>query len=117
MFIFAAVCAFALLSGASNFLEIVYPNELFPTEVRATAVGIGTAASRIGAAVAVYLMPFALERGVNWVLLAGSAISFVGLAVTLAWGVETAGRSLSDACGGRSEDVRQPVTTTMEVTS
>ncbi len=39
MIVFTAVCAFALLSGASNFLEIVYPNELFPTEVRATAVG------------------------------------------------------------------------------
>lgn len=97
--IFGAVCAFALLSGASNFLEIVYPNELFPTEVRATAVGIGTAVSRIGAAVAVYLMPFALDRGVNWVLIAGAAISLVGLVVTVAWGVETAGRSLSDAAG------------------
>lgn len=97
MMVFAAVCAFALLSGASNFLEIVYPNELFPTEVRATAVGIGTSVSRIGAAIAVYLMPFALERGINWVLLAGAAISGLGLLVTLAWGVETAGRSLSEA--------------------
>ena len=98
--VFGAVCAFALLSGASNFLEIVYPNELFPTEVRATAVGIGTAASRIGAAAAVYLMPFALEKGINWVLLAGAIISFLGLAVTIAWGIETAGRSLSDASVG-----------------
>lgn len=97
--VFGAICAFALLSGASNFLEIVYPNELFPTEVRATAVGIGTAASRIGAAVAVYLMPFALDHGVSWVLLAGAGISLVGLVVTIAWGVETAGRALSDACG------------------
>ena len=104
MVVFAAICAFALLSGASNFLEIVLPNELFPTEVRATAVGIGTAASRIGAAIAVYLMPFALAHGVNWVLLAGAVISFIGLAVTLAWGVETAGRSLSEA-SGRSQSV------------
>ncbi|WP_298254945.1 MFS transporter [uncultured Arthrobacter sp.] len=93
---FLAICAFALLSGASNFLEIVYPNELFPTEVRATAVGIGTAVSRIGAAIAVYLMPFLLERGVNLVLLAGAVISAIGLAVTLVWGEETAGRSLTD---------------------
>lgn len=112
--VFGAVCAFALLSGASNFLEIVYPNELFPTEVRATAVGIGTAASRIGAAVAVYLMPFALDRGVNWVLLAGAAISFVGLAVTLAWGVETAGRSLSDASGANPTGSRRLTTTALE---
>jgi putative MFS transporter len=96
MVVFAVICFFALASGASNFLEIVYPNELFPTEVRATAVGIGTAVSRIGAAIAVYLMPFALDLGVNYVLLAGAGVSLVGLVVTLAWGVETAGRSLSE---------------------
>lgn len=96
MLIFGAICFFALASGASNFLEVVYPNELFPTEVRATAVGFGTAASRIGAAVAVYLMPYALDHGVSWVLLAGAAVSAVGLAATSAWGTETAGRSLSD---------------------
>ncbi|WP_458317402.1 MFS transporter [Mycolicibacterium brisbanense] len=110
MAVFGAVCAFALLSGGSNFLEIVYPNELFPTEIRATAVGIGTAASRIGAAVAVYLMPLALDKGVNWVLLAGAAISFVGLAVTVAWGVETAGRSLGEAANAKSgSPEEQPV--------
>ena len=96
----AAVCIFAILNGGSNFLEVVYPNELFPTEVRATATGIGTAASRIGAAVAVYLMPFALQHGVNVVLIAGALVSLVGLAATLAWGVETAdGKSLSTAAG------------------
>jgi putative MFS transporter len=109
MAVFGAVCAFALLSGGSNFLEIVYPNELFPTEIRATAVGIGTAASRIGAAVAVYLMPFALDKGVNWVLLAGAAISFVGLAVTLSWGVETAGRSLGEAANAKAGSPQEPV--------
>lgn len=91
-----AVCAFALLSGASNFLEIVYPNELFPTQVRATAVGIGTAASRIGSASAVYSMPFLLELGVNWVLIAGGVASLVGWLVTVAWGEETMGRALTD---------------------
>jgi putative MFS transporter len=106
MAVFAAICFFAIASGASNFLEVVYPNELFPTEVRATAVGIGTAASRIGAAVAVYLMPYALDRGVNWVLLAGAAVSALGLVVTLAWGVETAGRALTDVAAG--DDPRPP---------
>lgn len=96
MVIFLAICFFALASGASNFLEIVLPNELFPTQVRATAVGIGTAASRIGAAIATYLMPFALEKGVNWVLIAGALVSVLGLAVTLTLGEETAGRRLSE---------------------
>lgn len=106
MVVFAAICSFALLSGGSNFLEVVYPNELFPTEVRATAVGIGTAVSRIGAAIAVYLMPFALERGINWVLLVGSAVSLIGLIVTVAWGVETAGRSLGDTAKRSGDPTR-----------
>lgn len=93
--VFAAICAFAFFNGAANFLQIVYPNELFPTEVRATAVGVGTAVSRIGAAVATYAMPFALDAGISWVLLVGAAISVVGLAATLAWGEETKGQSLS----------------------
>lgn len=96
MVAFIAICLFALLSGSSNFLEIVIPNELFPTQVRATAVGIGTAASRIGAAIAVYCMPFLLAHGVHWVLLAGAAISALGLLVTLFLGEETSGRSLND---------------------
>lgn len=119
MVVFAAICAFALLSGGSNFLEVVYPNELFPTEVRATAVGIGTAVSRIGAAVAVYLMPFALDHGINWVLLVGAAVSAVGLIVTLAWGVETAGRSLGEAATHDSPGrgpVRAPVPEPARVT-
>lgn len=113
---FVAIFAFALLSGSSNFLEIVYPNELFPTKVRATAVGIGTAVSRIGAAVAAYLMPFALDRGISTVLVVGGVISLVGLVVTLAWGEETAGRSLTEAAGAPATPKTNTITTTpMEV--
>ncbi|MDQ8706099.1 MFS transporter [Streptomyces sp. LHD-70] len=97
---FAAVCVFALASGGSSFLEVVYPNELFPTEVRATAVGVGTALSRIGAAAATYLMPFALAESRNLPLLIGAVVSVVGLLATLAWGVETRNRSLSDTAAG-----------------
>ncbi len=113
---FIAILAFALLSGASNFLEIVYPNELFPTQVRATAVGIGTAVSRIGAAIAAYLMPFALDRGISTVLVVGGVISLVGLVVTLAWGEETAGRSLTESAGAPATQTSNTITTTqMEV--
>ncbi len=95
MLVFAAVCAFAFFNGASNFLQIVLPNELFPTEVRATAVGVGTAASRIGAAIATYAMPFALDAGINWVLLIGAGVSLVGLIATVVLGEETTGKSLT----------------------
>lgn len=104
---FTSLAVFAVGSGASNFLQVVYPNELFPTEVRATAVGVGTALSRIGSALGTYLMPFALQFGVGTALLAGAAVTLVGLVVTAAWGIETRGRSLSETAaseGPRAED-------------
>lgn len=106
--VFAAICAFAFFNGAANFLQIVYPNELFPTEVRATAVGVGTAVSRIGAAIATYAMPFALDAGISWVLLIGAAVSVLGLVCTLAWGEETNGRSLSSSANNIPAPVSVP---------
>ncbi|WP_406385071.1 MFS transporter [Streptomyces sp. NBC_01618] len=97
---FVSICVFALASGGSSFLEVVYPNELFPTEVRATAVGVGTAVSRIGAAAGTYLMPFALAKSQSLPLLVGAIVSVVGLLITLAWATETRGRSLSDTAAG-----------------
>lgn len=44
--------AYALFIGGAQVLQLVYPNELFPTEIRAFAVGVGTSLSRVGAAVA-----------------------------------------------------------------
>lgn len=104
---FVAICVFALASGASSFLEVVYPNELFPTEVRATAVGVGTAISRIGAAAATFLMPFALARSETLPLLVGAVVSVIGLLFTLAWATETRGRSLSDTAAG-TDDSDEP---------
>ncbi|MDR7303554.1 MFS transporter [Haloactinomyces albus] len=110
-FFFAALAAFAVGSGASNFLQVVYPNEIFPTEVRATAVGVGTALSRIGAAIGTFLMPFALQFGVSIALLVGAAITAIGFVITLVWGIETKGRSLSDTASSHGNDEPQKSTT------
>lgn len=40
---------YALFIGGAQVLTLVYPNEIFPTEIRAFAVGMGTSISRIGA--------------------------------------------------------------------
>lgn len=95
--LFIALAIFALASGASSFLEVVYPNELFPTEVRATAVGFGTAISRVGSAASTYLMPVAiLSFGAAGSLLIGAVISLVGLLATFLLAPETANKSLSE---------------------
>ncbi len=49
-----AFCAYAFASGGPSILEWIYPNELFPTEIRATAVGVSVGISRIGAATGTY---------------------------------------------------------------
>lgn len=95
--LFIALAIFALASGASSFLEVVYPNELFPTEVRATAVGFGTAISRVGSAASTYLMPVAiLSFGAAGSLLIGAAISLIGLVATFLLAPETANKSLAE---------------------
>jgi hypothetical protein len=38
------------------------PNELFPTEIRGSAVGLASSLSRIGAAIGTYLVPAALSH-------------------------------------------------------
>ena len=107
--LFTALAIFALASGASSFLEVVYPNELFPTEIRATAVGFGTAISRVGSAASTYLMPVAIiSFGAAGALLIGAGISLVGSVATFLLAPETANRSLSETTSrdGRSEEPR-----------
>ena len=70
---------YAIFIGGAQVMEYVLPNELFPTEVRATAVGLGTSISRIGAAVGTYLLPFALNSwGIGATMIIAGFICFVG---------------------------------------
>ncbi|GAB2652540.1 MFS transporter [Kribbella swartbergensis] len=93
--LFAALAVYALASGASNFIEIIVPNELFPTAVRATATGIVVAISRIGAVASTFLLPTILTDwgtgGVMW-LLAG--VNLAGLIGTVLLGEESRDRAL-----------------------
>lgn len=70
---------YAVLIGGAQVLEYVYPNELFPTEIRGSAVGLGTSISRVGAAIGTYLLPFALAHwGVGATMVIAAVISFIG---------------------------------------
>ncbi|WP_294567712.1 MFS transporter [uncultured Arthrobacter sp.] len=102
--LFIALAAYAVTSGACNFIEIIYPNELFPTQVRATATGTVVAISRIGSAVSTFILPLILlNAGLSGVMYLLAAVNVVGLVVTLVLGEETRGRSLAETSGtGRS---------------
>lgn len=75
----------------------IYPQELFPTSIRATAQGLGTTVSRVGALVGIALFSIISDIfgfGAGMLLLA--VMSFLGLAVTVVLGVETKGKSLEE---------------------
>ena len=97
MVIIAAFGLYAFFSGGPGILQWLYPNELFPTEVRATAVGIAIAFSRIGTIAATYATPLALAAwGVGPVMLAAAALVAAGLALSFFLAPETRGKSLAE---------------------
>jgi MFS transporter, putative metabolite transport protein len=94
---------YALLIGGTQILQWIYPNELFPTEVRGSAVGLASSLSRIGAAIGTYLVPKALDHlGIGTTMIVAAIITLVGAVVSLAWAPETRGMTLaeSSALGG-----------------
>ncbi|MFH9347531.1 MFS transporter [Kitasatospora sp. NPDC017646] len=93
-----ALCAYAFLCGGPNVLDWTYPNELFPTEIRATAVGVATSVSRIGAAVGTYLLPLSLTGlGTGPTMLIAAGTTALGLLVCALWAEETRGTALGAA--------------------
>ena len=81
---------YAIAMGPAFGLELVYPAECFPTEVRATAAGIATAISRIGAAAGTFALPIGLARfGASWVMWVSCALSVLGVLISWRWAPET----------------------------
>ncbi len=96
--IIACFAIYAFASGGPSVLDGVYPVELFPTNVRASAYGIATAVSRLGAAVGTYLLPVGLQQfGVANTMLAAAAVTAVGLVFCITMAPETKGKSLTEA--------------------
>ncbi|MGE8066248.1 MFS transporter [Pseudomonas sp. NPDC089569] len=90
--------AYAVFIGGAQVLQLVYPNELFPTEIRAFAVGIGTSLSRVGAAVGTYLVPVSLQTlGIGNTMYVAALVTFIGLIAAWAMAPETRSLNLRDA--------------------
>jgi len=86
---------FTIAEAAGSGLQFIYPNELFPTDLRATGMGLAMSASRIGAAAGTLLLPTVLIRfGSATGLLIAGGISLVGLVVSVLMAPETRGVSL-----------------------
>ncbi|TSJ56283.1 MFS transporter [Atlantibacter subterranea] len=90
-----AFAIYAFFSGGPGILQWLYPNELFPTDIRASAVGVIMSLSRIGTIISTWLLPlFIAQYGVSRTMLMGALISLIGLVVSVVLAPETRGLSL-----------------------
>lgn len=89
---------YALASGGPSILDWIYSNELFPTDIRASAVGVGTAVSRLGACIGTYGLPIWLTSlglaNTMWIM---TGITVAGLIICIALAPETKDLSLAEA--------------------
>jgi putative MFS transporter len=103
--IILAFTVFSFFNAAQAVLCAIYPNELFPTDLRGSGAGIGSAASRVGAAVGTFLLPLGISKlGVAACMLIGAAILAVGAIASHLWAPETRGLVLTKASGVRPVD-------------
>ncbi|MEV0703578.1 MFS transporter [Saccharopolyspora sp. NPDC050389] len=96
--VLALFLGYALFIGGSQILQWIYPNELFPTEIRGSAVGLASSLSRIGAAVGTYLVPISLSGlGIGPTMIIGAVITLLGALVSVAWAPETRNMTLEQS--------------------
>lgn len=89
---------YAFFSGGPGILQWLYPNELFPTEIRASAVGISIAFSRIGTIIATYGTPIFLATfGIGPTMLVAAGLVSFGLILSIFMAPETKGKSLIES--------------------
>ncbi|EMG6528352.1 MFS transporter [Providencia rettgeri] len=87
---------YAFFSGGPGILQWLYPNELFPTDIRASAVGVIMSISRIGTIFSTWALPlFITKYGVSSVVLMGAGVSLLGLIVSILFAPETKGLTLA----------------------
>ena len=89
---------YAVAYGLQSVLDNVYPPELFPTEIRATAIGSSNAMTKVINAVAAQLFPIGLAAfGLGPVVLIGGVVSAIGLLISVLLAPETQGKTLEES--------------------
>ncbi|MFD1507593.1 MFS transporter [Georgenia yuyongxinii] len=92
------LATYAFFSGGPGNLQWLYPNELFPTDIRASATGAAMAFSRIGTVISTYVLPsFLASHGPRATMIAGALISGLGLVVSVLFAPETRGLTLNES--------------------
>lgn len=77
--------------------DFVFPQELYPTSIRATGQGWGTSVSRVGAILGLVGFPeLVVFAGLGYGLLLFFVFAVIGLLATVFLGIETKGRTLEE---------------------
>lgn len=106
-FVLPTLLVMALVISAAADLESVYPAEVFPTEVRASGVGLAAAISRVGAALSTFVMPTILDgAGIGATMFVLLGVVLAGLVVSVLYAPETRHVRLSEAAGAAGERSR-----------
>ncbi|WP_035350459.1 MFS transporter [Fictibacillus gelatini] len=93
-----AFIVFTFVMAAASNLTLVYPAELFPTEIRGTGVGAVTAISRIGSAIGTFLLPISMDSfGLGSSMIGMTVVLLIGTIISVAWAPETKSLSLTEA--------------------
>lgn len=91
---------FTLTMSAFSNLVGVFPPECFPTDVRATGVGLVVAISRLGSAIGTFLLPISITTlGFHATMFALAGVLLLGMIVSIAWAPETKHLTLNQAAG------------------
>lgn len=100
---------FTVAEAAGSGLQFVYPNELFPTDLRGTGMGIATALSRLGSAAGTFLLPISTDKwGTSAALYIAAGIAGVGLLVSWRMAPETRHLGLADSSTAARPDSARP---------
>lgn len=91
-----AFIVFTIFISAINNLVGIYPAESFPTELRASGVGVATACSRVGSALGTFLLPIMITTlGLSKTMLILAGVLLIGTVVSIVLAPETKGKKLT----------------------
>ena len=103
------IAGFALfnltINAGPNSTTFLVPAEIYPTRLRATGHGFAASAGKFGAALGVFVLPI-LESGLGTAVMVFvmAGVGLAGLAVTIVFGQETRGVSITGAAPDAAVD-------------
>jgi MFS transporter, putative metabolite transport protein len=109
VFILILFIIYGTFNNGMGMHEWIYPNELFPTHIRGTAVGFTTGVTRVASSIGTFLFPFIMANyGVAVTMYICGGLFFIGFLVCLFMAPETKNMSLSESSSINKGTTRRP---------